>query len=444
MRSENFGNMAPKRHRSYTSGFKLNVVSRAEVIGNRAAGREFEIDERCIRRWRAEKEELKKMPLQKRAKRSGTIRWPNLEKDLLQWITDQREKGLSVSTTKIRIQAKLMARHMNIEDFKGGPAWCYRFMKRAKISVRVRTTVGQQLPLDWQEKKEAFLKYIKDVIQDKKFMPSHVINMDETPLFFDCPANRTVDKTGTKTVSIITTGHERMAFTCVLACAANGDKLKPMIIFKRKTIPKGDFPPDIIICANDKGWMCEDIMFQWIEKVWQRRKGSFFDRKGFLVMDSMRSHLLDSVKSRLKKASTDLAVIPGGLTKLLQPLDLTVNKCFKAEVRKQWERWMAEGLHSYTKSGKMRRASYEEVAKWVHNAWKSIPTSTIISGFKEAEIIAPNVLENSLSGENNCCGDDDDDDDDEDDDINLNSSLSEDILNLFNSDDDESDFDGFE
>ncbi|KFM62235.1 hypothetical protein X975_15600, partial [Stegodyphus mimosarum] len=51
--------MAPKRHRSYTAGFKLNVISRAEQIGNIAAAREFEVDERCIRRWRTEKEELK-------------------------------------------------------------------------------------------------------------------------------------------------------------------------------------------------------------------------------------------------------------------------------------------------------------------------------------------------------------------------------------------------
>ena len=97
---------------------------------------------------------------------------------------------------------------------------------------------------------------------------------------FDCPANRTVDETGTKTVSILTTVHEKMTFTCILACAANGDQLKPLIIFKRKTLPKGNFPSDVVVCANEKGWMNENIMFEWIEKVWQRRKGSFFDRKG--------------------------------------------------------------------------------------------------------------------------------------------------------------------
>lgn len=422
--------MAPKRHRSYTAGFKLNVISRAEEIGNRAAGREFEVDERCVRRWRGEKEQLREMPQQKRARRSGTARWPNLEKDLVEWIKGQRSKGLAVSTTKIRLQAKLWAREQKIDDFKGGPCWCYRFMKRNKMSVRVRTTVGQQLPLDWKEKKEAFLKFVGDLVEEKKFSLSQIINMDETPLTFDCPANRTVDQTGTRTVSVLTTGHEKMSFTCVLACSANGDLLNPLIIFKRKTLPKGDFPSDIVISANEKGWMCESIMFEWIEKVWQRRKGSFFDRKGLLIMDSMRSHLLDTVKSHFKKLSTDLAVIPGGLTKILQPLDLSVNRSFKAEIRKRWENWMSEGLHSFTTTGKMRRASYEEVARWVDSSWKSIKKSTILSGFKEAGIISENPVEEIC-------------DDNEDSDADSN-NIDDFLLKLFNSDSEDSDFDGFE
>ena len=65
----------------------------------------------------------------------------------------------------------------------------------------------------------------------KKKSHSQIINMDETPLSFDSPANRTVEETVSRSISVFTTGHERTLFECVLACAANGDKLKPMIIF---------------------------------------------------------------------------------------------------------------------------------------------------------------------------------------------------------------------
>ncbi len=40
--------------------------------------------------------------------------------------------------------------------------------------------------------------------------------MDETPMQFDLPGNRTVNAKGDKTVMVKTTGHEKTYFTVVL------------------------------------------------------------------------------------------------------------------------------------------------------------------------------------------------------------------------------------
>lgn len=423
--------MAPRRHMSYTAAFKMKVIERAEIIGNRAAGREFIVDERCIRRWRSEKSELSKMPKSKRARRSGTVKFPELENDLEKWILEQREKGLSISTVKIRLQAKIIAANLAIPNFKGTPNWCFRFMSRKKLSVRSRTTVGQCLPHDWEKKKSSFLMHIKNIIEEKKLKPSQIINMDEVPLTFDCPPNRTVCKTGDKSVPIVTTGNERTSFTCVLACAANGEKLKPMIIFKRKTQPKENFPKDVIIRCNEKGWMCETLMIDWLNEVWRKRSGSFFQPSGVLIFDSMRAHLMESVKVEARRSSAFLSVIPGGLTKILQPLDLTVNCCFKKNVRKHWEQWMTSGQHSYTKGGNMRKASYEEVAKWVSEAWKEIPLSIIQSGFSRANIIS--TPENGKPDESSS--------DESGEEAELNDEF---LLDCFHSESETSDFEGFQ
>ncbi|GFS74746.1 pogo transposable element with KRAB [Trichonephila clavipes] len=49
-------------------------------------------------------------------------------------------------------------------------------------------------------------------------------------------------------------------------------------------------------------------------------------------MDSMRAHIKDSVKAEAKKKKyigAELSVIPGGLTKILQPLDIKREQKFQ-------------------------------------------------------------------------------------------------------------------
>ena len=132
-------------------------------------------------------------------------------------------------------------------------------------------------------------------------------------------------------------------------------------------MPKEKFPKEIIVAVNLKGWVDGDMMKYWLNNVWNRRAASFFKPKSLLIYDAAKSHLTDEIKKEVKKYSK-LAVIPGGLTKLLQPLDLSVNKSFKDKMKMKWENWMREGEHEFTKSNKVKRASYSEVCNWIGNA----------------------------------------------------------------------------
>ena len=117
-------------------------------------------------------------------------------------------------------------------------------MKRHGLSLRQRTKISQKLPEDLEEKITKFHSFVLGLRKKYNFDLQQIGNMDETPMFFDLPGNRTIDSIGKKTIQIRTTGHERTHFTVVLACMADGTKLKPMVIFKRKTIPKNEkFPP---------------------------------------------------------------------------------------------------------------------------------------------------------------------------------------------------------
>ena len=138
-----------------------------------------------------------------------------------------------------------------------------------------------------------------------------IANMDETPVTFDLPSNITIDETGARSISIRTTGHEKTNFTVVLSCMADGMKLPPLIIFKLKKIPRGNFPPEVVIQANQTGWMNEQEMMYWIEKIWTKRASRFSNPQSLLVLDSFFTHIMDSVKRRFIEKSTNIAIISG-------------------------------------------------------------------------------------------------------------------------------------
>ena len=80
-----------------------------------------------------------------------------------------------------------------------------------------------------------------------------IANMEETPQTFDMPPNRTINNTGEKAIKIRMTGNEKNRNTVMLICAGDRSKLKQMVIFKRKTIPKVANKHEVVIAAQEKG-----------------------------------------------------------------------------------------------------------------------------------------------------------------------------------------------
>ncbi|CAI7805446.1 unnamed protein product, partial [Closterium sp. NIES-54] len=143
------------------------------------------------------------------------------------------------------------------------------------------------------------------------------------------PATTTVEQTGVKSVPIRSGGYQKERVTVMLACTATDEKLKPWVFFKRKTLPKGDFP-------NANGWMEAMGVIQWLDEgvvPFLKPKFSMQSWSAMLVHDSYRGHLTKEVKARFAALNIVPAVIPAGYTADVQPLDVSVNKSFKASVR---------------------------------------------------------------------------------------------------------------
>src|SRR6266481_8777701 len=120
----------PKPRKSYTTERKLQVIKLAEKVGNRAAGREYGIDESVVRDWKKNKAILETMNPRRRALRSGIPLWPTLESKLKTWVLNERKDGRVVHLLSIIMKAREMANADKITNFNGTLPWCQRFMKR--------------------------------------------------------------------------------------------------------------------------------------------------------------------------------------------------------------------------------------------------------------------------------------------------------------------------
>ena len=385
------------KRKSYTSKFKLSVVRYAEEHNNCAAAREFTVSESNVRLWKRDKLKLEQMPRNKRALRGSDAHFPEMERELLVYVEEKRSAGLAVSPQQLRLKAKMLARKVQhdinaYKSFKASQNWCYRFMGRHHLSVRKRTTIAQRLPDDHEDKLLNFQKYVIKQRKEHNYPLSLIGNADQTPMTFDLPSDYTVDRLGSKSVSIKTTGNEKNRFTIMLACMADGTKLPPYIVFKRKTPIKGNVP-GVIIRQQAKGWMDDALVRDWINIVWRNRVGGLSRQKSLLVLDAFRCHRDENTKKLLKaQHNTDIAIIPGGMTSILQPLDVSVNKPFKVLMRKRWQQWMEDGDHTFTAGGKMRKVTELMICQWIKDAWKELDISCIVNGFKKT------CISNKLDG----------------------------------------------
>lgn len=223
----------------------------------------------------------------------------------------------------------------------------YRFLERNNYSIRKATHIGQPLP---SKAMDLFYEFFRDIIRKRQQLKvfdsprdhDRLVNIDETPIFFEMTSDKTINKKGAKVISVETKGNEKKLISCVLAVSGSGKKLIPTLIFKGGR--DGNLEErykNLEVVKNKKieiyfqynAWCDESVFKRWVKDVYLYYEEQQIKKKCILIMDRAPSHIYRS--KYLEKKGKEYVFIPGGLTRYLQPLDinslgdniLTIEQC---------------------------------------------------------------------------------------------------------------------
>ncbi|CAI7772130.1 unnamed protein product [Closterium sp. NIES-54] len=366
----------PSTHKrnSYTSQEKLQWIAKLEsgAVSVRRMSRDTGISRKSLSEWKSRKGELEGAHgACKCLHGRGRVSWyRDMEIEVYSRVLAHRKKCLAVSVGRLQKWSHEVMKILHPDvKWAGSQRLTERFRQRWNLTTRANTRIGQKL----SSGESVFVLSLS-------FMAAYDLRNSNFLLLFvtptlplqsvrhrcrtfgsscDTPADteRTVEEVGICSVPIRSDGYQKERVTVMLACTTSGEKLKPWVFFKRKTIHKGNFPSDkpSSLCSDD----------------------------------------LNIVP----------AVIPVGCTSEIQPLDVVVNRSFKAAVRQLYQEWFeSEGVDCLTERGELNPYVYDVSAldyfhpvliavcnirkpppeltlKWISKAWKALPKELIRRSF---------------------------------------------------------------
>ena len=316
------------------------------------------------------------------------------EKQLEKWVMDKRTCPARLAVAELDIQMEARAEFKGVKGFKAGNTWVRGFMRRRRLSLRVSTTNKELSTLPMLTIRFNYRSMFAELFF---LTPGHLLfNMDETSVYLDMPAGRTVERTGARSVEIGTTKHERDRVAVVLCVSRAGTMVTPLLIFRcnektqfKKTnrldhvrVNAAGGGVDLVVTHNKKAWLTGALMVHWLTQIYkpavERAAGAAAAAKAMLFMDNCSTHDCEASVTAMRGAAINYKFFPPHCTPILQPCDQNVNQLFKKVYSQQWSAWYEKvGRHSKTAAGNLKKATEEEVTGWIAHAVAAITPNII-------------------------------------------------------------------
>ena len=234
---------------------------------------------------------------------------PEQEAEVKRHILSIRRSPARPRVTRVMVQLYIQdSGAVRLYGLELGRKGIANLLRRQRLSDRKRTTTKEVNTPRMQEIKRHWTSKFASFFATTNHQ--WIINIDETSVYRDAPGDSTIDEVGANTVEI---GKDELA---------------------------------------SKGVSVESAV---------------------LFMDNCPAHECDEVVATMRGGGITYEFFPPKCTPLLQPLDQSVNQLFGLEYAKKYEEWyMTKGAYDFTPAGNLRRATDDEVNKWIAHALVAI------------------------------------------------------------------------
>ena len=110
--------------------------------------------------------------------------------ELVTWFLQMREQGIIISVRLVIIRASLLSPDFRRKSERAKDQIVQRFLTSQRITIRSITHTGQRPPDAVVEEAKEFIAEIQEHVVGDNRDHKYVLNMEQTPVFFTCRAER--------------------------------------------------------------------------------------------------------------------------------------------------------------------------------------------------------------------------------------------------------------
>lgn len=380
----------PTTRSKFTNGEKVSILAIQALggVSNAQIAQEYGCSEGTIRYWWKNIDKLREAKMRNISTHQGP---PRANTELEARVMEQLD-GLMFYGVPSNQQDIIRLALAIDPDFKHNnrdrlAKWASRFLLKEKIVLRRVTQHGHRLPADIIEEQHRFLSAFNNLCRLSGREERHILNLDQTGIFYENPRNITLAHRGATQVPI-SADKLSMRASAIFTVTMDGQKLRPYLVFKGRRSPRSrisrefaSLPSSISYSVQSKAWIDTEEMLRYIETILIPFTQTQPEHRCLLLLDSFSVHLCERVQTKMRDLNIDLLYVPKGMTGLLQPLDIGINKPFKDRLKTCYTQWLVSQITDAGPPQRRPKPSRSHVAHWVQTAWATIPTEVIINAF---------------------------------------------------------------